>query len=104
MSNHPCLEQALVGLWMARDGLLGFLEQHAASEPSGLPCDCLECEDAAGMLWTVRQAVSILESNLCLPEKLHRLRRLSFPDAEAVADLVLSQRGPQDPTEEGDCP
>jgi hypothetical protein len=83
--NSPGTEKALVGTWMAIEGLLDLIDDHEEG------CDCIFCEDARGLLYMARMVESTLESNACrLPDPVCRLRGRGFPEADRLAEMVLS--------------
>jgi hypothetical protein len=95
--NDPGLEKALLGLWIAADGLAEFLEDHEMRSDDGF-CDCIWCEDAQGLRTLARIAAATVEASMDGPlsEKLRQVERLCFPAAGVLATWILGERGGDD--------
>jgi hypothetical protein len=88
---HPGIEMAVIGLHLAHDGLTAILEDaETQGDTDDYQLDGFLVDDAAGIRWTVRQAISSLESQLILREKIRAVTRVTYPHPDKLADVLLS--------------
>ena len=85
--NHPGVDMAITGLWMAMEGVYSFLDDHETCNET-----CIDCHEMAGICYVLRGVEATLTSLAYVPDaELRWLREFGFPSPHHLAEILRAQ-------------